>query len=249
MTAKIKTVLTAILLAIWLLFLSVLLMLAVEQALRLGSLYSASMASGPASDPTAIAGPRIPFWAYALAAILLSALALAIVWRRPRRLLLTSLLLIVAFGALNLYSGRHLLLQAIVWPMPSPLLEEYAEALAANDLGAALDLTDGSEACNQAVTSVFAAHQAKIQQGLGQDWREKGVWTSPVRRVTTYYEKPVPSGGLLHPVPTQMARLLVRTAERSGVAWLVGLKLRYKPLVGRRYICGEGMDPDGWMYH
>jgi hypothetical protein len=54
----------------------------------------------------------------------------------------------------------------------------------------------------------------------------------------------VPTGGILQPVPTQLFRLLVRT-ERGGVGWLVGLKLRYKPFLGARYICGQGIDPEG----
>lgn len=63
----------------------------------------------------------------------------------------------------------------------------------------------------------------------------------------TYYEEPVPKRGILQPVPTHLVRLMVRT-ERGQLAWLVGLKLRYKPFLGARYICGQGMDPEGWRY-
>jgi hypothetical protein len=149
---------------------------------------------------------------------------------------------------LNLYSGRHVLPLILVWPWPPALLEGYTQALAADDLEAALRLTDGSDDCTQAVIEVFSEHQAQLRQRLGADWREEGVHSSPHRSIMTYYERPVPAGGILQPVPTRLLRFMVRT-EGGKLAWLVGLKVRYKPFLGGRYICGQGMDPEGWRFH
>ena len=248
MAAKLKIGCVYLLIGVWLLFLSAFLMLAIDQALTLGYLYAASTSPGPASDPSALEEPRIGFWAYALAAAIVALVLLVVVRRQPRRLLLASALVLLAFAALNLYSGRHLLPQVLVWPWPSALLEEYTQALAAGDLEAALSLTDGSDDCTQAVTEVFPEHQSQLQQGLGVGWQEAGLQSSPHRSIMIYYEKLVPTGGILQPVPTQLVRLLVRT-ERGKLAWLVGLKVRYKPLLGGRYICGQGVDPEGWRFH
>ena len=250
MKRRLKMGLVYILIGGWLLFLSAFLMLAIDQALTLGYLYAASTSPGPASDPSALEGPRISFWAYALAASIVALVLLVVVRRQPRRLLLASALVLLAFVTLNLFSGRHLLPQVLVWPWPWPsgLLEEYTQALAAGDLEAALSLTDGSDDCTQAVTEVFSEHQSQLQQGLGVGWQEAGLQSNPHRSIMIYYEKPVPTEGILQPVPTQLVRLLVRT-ERGKLAWLVGLKVRYKPLLGGRYICGQGVDPEGWRFH
>jgi hypothetical protein len=247
MSGKFKAGLQYTLIGVWLLFLSALLMLAIDQALTLGRLYAASISPGPASDLGALAGPRIGFGAYALAAAIVGSVLFVVVRRQPRRLLLASALMLLAFVTLNLYSGRHLLPQVLVWPWPSALLEEYTQALAADDLETALRLTDGSEDCTQATMQAYTHHQSLLQQRLGSGWQNAGVRSTPSREVTTYYEKPVPRSGILQPVPTQLFRLLVRK-ERGQLAWLVGLKLRYKPFLGARYICGQGVDPEGWRF-
>lgn len=247
MSSKLRAGLQYTLLGVWLLFLSALLMLAIDQALTLSHLYAASTSPGPAGDLSALAGPRLNFWVYPLAATILASVLFVVVRRHPRRLLLASALMLLVFATLNLYSGRHLLPQVLVWPRPSVLLEKYTQALAADDLDAALRLADGSHECTQAVTQAYSEHQSLIRQRLGAGWQEAGVHSSPSRDVMTYYEDPVPRSGILQPVPTQLLRLLVRT-ERGELAWLVGLKLRYKPFLGARYICGQGVDPEGWRF-
>jgi hypothetical protein len=248
MIGKLKVGLVYVLTGVWLLFLSALLMLAIDQDLTLSRLYAASTSPGPASDLSALAGPRLDFWVYPLAAVTVAAVLFAVVRRHPRRLLLASAIMLLTFAALNLYSGRHLVPQVLVWPRPSALLEKYAQALAAEDLEAALSLTDGSRDCTQAMMQAYSEHQSLILQRLGAGWQEAGVYSSPSREVTTYYEKPVPRKVILQPVPTQLFRFMVRT-ERGKLAWLVGLKVRYKPFLGARYICGQGMDPEGWRFH
>jgi hypothetical protein len=230
------------------LLLSALLMLAIQQALRLSRLYAASISPGPASDLNALAGPRIGIGTYALTAAIVASVLLVVVRRHPRRLLLASALMLVAFATLNLYSGRHLMTQVLVWPWPQVLLERYAQALAADDLQAALSLTDGSRDCTQAVKQAYTEHQALLEQRLGAGWKEEGIYYSPHRSIMTYYVKPLPSRGILQPIPTQLVRLLVRRNERSELAWLVGLKVRYKPFLRARYICGQGLDLEGWRF-
>jgi hypothetical protein len=251
MVGKLKKGFVYLLIAGWFLLLSALLMLAIDQALTLSHLYAASISAGPASDPSTVTGPRVGFWVYPLAAVVLASLPLLVARRHLRRLLLASALMLLAFAGLNLYSGRHLLPQLLAWPWPWPwpsaLLQEYAQALAADDLEAALRLTDGSDQCRQAVTEVFSDHQSQLRQKLGADWQEAGLHASPHRSIMTYYEEPVPSRGILQPVPTQLVRLLVRR-ERGNLAWLVGLKVRYKPFLGARYFCGQGLDPEGWRF-
>jgi hypothetical protein len=247
MKERLKMGLVYILAGGWLLFLSALLMLAIDQAMTLSHLYATSISPGPASDLNALAGPRIDFRVYALAAAIVASVLFVVVRRQPRRVLLPSALMLLAFATLNLYSGRHLLPQVLVWPWPSALLEEYTQALAADDLEAALRLTDGSEDCTEAVIEAFSEHQSQLRQTLGAEWQEIGVRSSPFWSITTYYEKPVPRNGILQPVPTQLVRLLVRK-ERGELTWLVGLKVRYKPFLGARYICGQGMDPEGWRF-
>jgi hypothetical protein len=248
MIGRLKRGFVYLLIGGWFLFLSALLMLAIQQALKLSHLYAASISPGPASDLNALAGPRIGIEVYALAAVFVALILLVAVRGRPRRLLLASALLLVVFATLNLYSGRHLLPQLLVWPWPPALMERYTQALAEDDLQAALSLTDGSQECTKAVTQAYREHQTLLEQRLGTGWKEDGVYSSPHRSMMTYYEKPVPSKGLLQPVPTQLLRLLVRRNEGSELAWLVGLKVRYKPFLGARYTCGQGMDPEGWRY-
>jgi hypothetical protein len=155
--------------------------------------------------------------------------------------------MLLAFAGLNLYSGRHVLPQVLIWPWPPALLEEYTQALASDDLEAALDLTDRSHECTQATMQAFSEHQSQLRKRLGTDWQEVGVYSSPHRSFVTYYEKPVSTGGILPPVPSHLFRLMVRT-ERGKLGWLVGLRSSYEPFLGGRYICGQGMDPEGWRY-
>jgi len=247
MNKKLKMGLVYILTGGWLLFLSALLMLAIDQALTLNRLYAASTSPSPSSDLSALAGPRIALWVYPLAAVIVASVLFVVVRRYPRQIWPASLLVILVFVALNLYSGRHLVPQSLVWPRPSALLEKYTQALAADDLEAALRLTDRSHNCTQALIQAYSEHQSLIRQGLGTGWQEAGVHSSLSRDVMTYYEGHVPRKGILLPIPTQLVRFMVRT-ERGELVWLVGLKLRYKPFLGARYICGQGKDPEGWRF-
>ena len=108
MGQKFKTALTAILLGIYLLAISVLLLLAASQADHLLRLYRGLASPGAVTDLGRLAGSEIRFWGVVLAPVLLATLQFIVTWRRPRRLLIASLLVLLAFAALNLYSGRHL---------------------------------------------------------------------------------------------------------------------------------------------
>jgi len=90
-----------------------------------------------------------------VAKVVTAAVLFALVSRRPRTLLAVSLLALLAFVGLNLYSGRHVLPQVLIWPTPVSLAEQYTQALAADDLGAALRLTDRSDGCTRIMPQAF----------------------------------------------------------------------------------------------
>jgi hypothetical protein len=244
---KHTTALKATLLAIYLLVISALLMLAASHAYHLVRLYHGLSPQGAITDLNRLAGSQVRFLGVVLAPVLLATVLFLVTWRRPRRLLVASLLVLLAFAALNLYSGRHLLPHPLIPPRPSTLLADYAQALAAGDIEAALRLTDGSPECTGATLRAFSEHQTQLELRLGAGWEDKSIRSSPHWSITTYYEEAARWNGLLQPVPSQLFRLLVRT-ERGELAWLVGLRLRHKPFLGARYLCGQGKDPEGWRY-
>ena len=167
----------------------------------------------------------------ALALLALAAILFAFVARHPRRLLAVGLLGLLAFVALNLASGRHVLPQALIWPSPSTLAERYVQALAANDLDAALQLAHPSHECHQLMIEQFSGQQAQLAQRLGDGWSESGYRQATAKRITFV------TGGDL---PQQLVHVQVET-EAGRTAWLT-LSMRTKSLMGARTICGTGID-------
>jgi hypothetical protein len=172
---------------------------------------------------------------------IVAAVLFVLIFRHPRRLLPLSIIAGLVFLGLNLHSGRHVLPQLLIWPSPVSLSEQYAQALAADDLEAALRLTDGSDACKTRMKQAFQDHQARLTQRLGDERRELGIQETSVKSLVTFYDKPVPQGFvLMQPVPKHLATIMAET-ENGGVSWL-SLKMSYKPLLGTRYICGKDID-------
>jgi hypothetical protein len=219
-----------------------LLTLAINQAVRLASLYSVSASGGDASRTgwpgKLVAGPGSEL-------LIVTAIATVLfltVFRQPRRLAVTSTIALVLFSSLNLFSGRHLLPRVLVWPTPVALSERYVDALAASDLDAALRLTDRSEKCEAIMREVFETHQAQFRQRLGETWPEARGRSTSVKAVTTFYDKPLPQQivPLPLPVPQELATVVVATGN-GRTMWL-DLKESYQPFLGTRYICGQGID-------
>jgi len=167
----------------------------------------------------------------ALALLALAAILFAIVFRHPRRLLAVSLLGILAFVVLNLVSGRHVLPEVLIWPSPRTLSERYVQALAADDLEAALQLTHPSHECHQIMTQQFLDQQALLAEGLGEGWSASGLRHSIAERTTMLYDDHMPQ---------QLVHIQVET--ESGRTVGLTLRMRYQRLMGRRYICGTGID-------
>jgi hypothetical protein len=174
---------------------------------------------------------RLGLAGIALALLALAAILFAIVFRHPRRLLAVSLLGILAFVVLNLVSGRHVLPEMLIWPSPRTLSERYVQALAADDLEAALQLTHPSHECHQIMTQQFLDQQAQLAERLGDGWSESGFRHSTAKRITILYDDHMPQ---------QLVHIQVET-EAGRTVWLT-LRMRYKPLKGARYICGTGID-------
>jgi hypothetical protein len=175
-----------------------------------------------------------------LISIFVAAVLFILVFRHPRRLLPVSIASALVFVALNLFSGRHVLPQLLIWPSPAPLSERYVQALAANDVEAALRLTDRSPKCDALLAQVFQDDQARLKQILGDDGGKLDIRNTSVKRTMTFYDKPLPRGsGILQPVPQQLVTVMAET-EKSSPIWL-SLKMSYGPLLGTRYICGGEM--------
>jgi hypothetical protein len=231
-----KTVLISVLISIYLLAISAFLTLAINQAILLTRLYGVSVSPGPATDFSNLT--RLSFSNELLVLAILAVIFFVLVFRHPRRLLPLSIIAVLLFVALNLYSGRHLLPQLLIWPTPGSLAEQYTRALAADDLETALRLTDGSEACEAIMEQVFQAHRAKLQQRIGDDQPETGIKSISLKRITTFYEKPVPQKFVvMQPVPSQ--RVSTMTEMENGKSIWLSLKMRYTPIFGTRYICGQ----------
>jgi hypothetical protein len=167
----------------------------------------------------------------ALVLLALAAILFAVVFRHPRRLLAVALLGIMAFVALNLVSGRHVLPQMLIWPSPRALSERYVQALAADDLEAALQLTYPSHECHQIMPQQFLEQQAQLAQRLGDGWSESGFRHSSAKRITIFHDDHMPQ---------HLVHIQVET-EAGRTVWLT-LRMRHKPLMGARYICGTGID-------
>ena len=167
----------------------------------------------------------------ALALLALAAILFAVVFRHPRRLLAVSLLGILAFVVLNLVSGRHVLPEMLIWPSPRTLSERYVQALAADDLEAALQLTHPSHECHQIMTQQFLAQQAQLAERLGDGWSESGFRHSTEKGITISYDDHMPQ---------QLVHIQVETEAGRTVG--LTLRMRYQRLMGARYICGTGID-------
>lgn len=234
-----RTGLIRILTGIYLLTMAVLLTLAIDQAYFLVSLYRVSASPGPVTDFSNLR--RLSFGRDLLILAVVAAILFLLVRRRLLRLWSISIVAILIFVALNLYSGRHVLPQLLIWPAPNVLAEQYTQVLVANDLEAALRLTDGSETCGTIMRPVFQARQAQFQQRLADDRPEMGIKNISVKSITTFYEKPVSQGFvLMQPGPSQLA-IVMAEMENDQTIWL-NLKLRYTPFWGTRYICGQDID-------
>jgi hypothetical protein len=230
-----KTVLYWILTGIFLVVVSGFLTLAIDQAILLTRLYDVSAFPGPVTDYSQLRG--LSFGSELSILAILAAILFVPVRGRPRRLLPVSIVAILIFVALNLYSGRHVLPRVLVWPSPVPLSERYVQALAENDLEAALRLTDRSPECEALMGEVLQDDQARVKQILGDDGDKLNIRDASVMRFTTFYDKPFPQGlGILQPVPQQLVTVMVET-EKGSPIWL-SLKMSYGPFIGTRYICG-----------
>ena len=230
-----KNVLFWILTGIVLVLVSVLLTLAIDQAILLTRLYSVSASPGPVTDYSQLRG--LSFGNDLLILAVVAAILFVLVRGRPHRLLPVSIVVILIFVALNLYSGRHVLPRLLVWPSPVPLSEQYVQALAENDVVAALRLTDRSPECEALLAEVFQDDQARVKQILGEDGDKLDIRDASVMRFVTFYDKPLPQDlAILQPVPQQLVTIMVET-EKGNPVWL-GLKMSYGPYFGTRYICG-----------
>ncbi len=226
-----------VLTGVCLLVISAFLTLAVDQTVWLIRFYRVS--ASPTANVNNLSrlslGNQVLIWA------IITVVLLVLVFRYRRRLLPVSIVATLLFVALNLYSGRHLLPQLLIWPTPAALAEQYVQDLGSNDLEAALRLTNQSEACETIMARVFQKHQAQLSQKLGNDRSETSFQNISGKRITTFYEQPVPQRFvMMQPVPNHLVTIVAKM-ENGKTIWL-NLKMRYTPFLGTRYICGQDMD-------
>lgn len=233
-----RTGLTLVLISVYLLAISVLLTMAIDQAILLTRLYRVSASPGPVTG----FGRLAPSFSNDLLILaIVAAILFLLVRGRLRRLWPVSIGALLLFVGLNLYSGRHLLPQLFIWPAPPSLASQYSQALATNDLDAALRLTDRSKACETIMGQVFQEHQAQLRQRLADDRFETGIQDTSVKSITTFYDKPISQGfTIMQPVPSQLATVMVEM-KNDRTIWL-NLKMRYRPFWGTRTICGQDID-------
>ena len=235
MAQKFESVFILILTGLWLFVISALLTLAINQARILINLYAASAAPQPAIGASNLL--RFSSGNEALILGVVAAVLFLLVFRRPHRLLPVSIMAVLIFFALNLYSGRHILPQLLIWPSPISLSEQYVQALAANDLNAVLRLTDQSNECVTITRQVFQDHRSQLEQGIDADQSEPVIQDTVVMSIQTFYDKPVPERFVtMQPVPQQGVTIMARI-ERGSNLWL-NLRMSYTPYLGTRYICG-----------
>lgn len=235
-----RTILISGLIGVYLLAVSAFVALALDQARKLVILYRVSTVPSLGTGFSNLQRLGISLGNYVLILALVAVVLFIFVFRKPRRLLPVSIIAVLVFVTLNLYSGRHVLPQVLVWPSPGSLLERYTQALASNDLEAVLSLTDGSDACETIMTQVFQDDQAIMEKRLGENWQEMRIEGTSVNRITTFYEKPVPRGFVvMQPVPSQL--VFTATQMENGKTVILNLKTRYTSFLGTRYICGGDM--------
>ena len=155
----VKIGLTLVLTSLYLLAISALLTLAIDQAILLTRLYRVSTAPGPALD---FGNPNPGFGTELLILAGVAVILFSLVRNRPGRLWPVSIVAALLFVALNLYSGRHLLPQLLIRPTLPVLAEKYSQAMVANDVAAASRLTDQSVECETAIEQLFQEHQAQL---------------------------------------------------------------------------------------
>ena len=225
----------------YLLALSALLVLALHQAMGLVGLHNAWVALPLARSLSSQWWAGIGAGGYALGMAGIAVSLFILVYRHPRRLLSVTLIIVLTVAGLNLYSARHALPQALIWPNPRSLSDQYLQALADEDLEAALRLTDGSDACASTMSQVFQEDQHLLEERLGTGWQDKGLPEASVRSIATFFAPwPPEEVAVLQPVPQQLARIMVRSEDGKTV-WL-SLRMSHGPFLGRRYVCGKGMD-------
>ena len=216
---------------------SAFLTLAVEQAVWLTGFYRLSASPGANVDNLS----RLGFGYQGMIWAIITVILFVLTFRYQRGLLAVSIAAALLFAALNLYSGRHLLPQLLIWPAPPALAEQYVRALGANDLETTLRLTGQSDTCLTIVTRVFQKHLAQLSQKVGNDRPETGFQNISVKSIKTFYDRPVPPRFLLmQPAPDQQVAIMAQM-ENGQTIWL-NLKMRYAPFWGTRYICGQGID-------
>ena len=103
-------------------------------------------------------------------------------------------------------------------PSPVPLSERYVQALAADDLEAAMRLTDRSPECEALMAEVYQGDRARVERLLGDDGGTLDVRDASVMRFVTFYDKPLArEAGVLQPVPQQLVTFMVETDKGSPV--------------------------------
>ncbi len=162
MSRKYRAGLMLALTGICILVVSALLTLAIDQARNLISLYTVSVSPPRATGVRNLWRLNTRLSSDVLILAIVAALLFILVFRHPRRLGPVSIVAGLAFIVLNLFSGRHVLPQVLVWPMPLSISGQYVQALAANDLETALRLTDGSKGCETVVVQAFQEDQARL---------------------------------------------------------------------------------------
>jgi len=226
---------------IFILVVSALLTLAIDQARSLVSLYTVSVSPPRATGVRNLWRLNTSLGSDVLILAIVAALLFILVFRHPRRLGPVSIVAGLAFIALNLFSGRHILPQLLVWPTPISISEQYVQALAASDLETALRLTDGSEECNTIMAQAFQEDQARLKQRIGDNLKEANIRDIFIPSIMTFYDKPLPQGVvIMQPVPKQLTTVTAKT-ENGETIWL-SLKMSYSPYLGTRYICGGDID-------
>ena len=241
MTRNYKTGLIYVLIVVYLLVVAVFLTLAIDQAINLISLYRVSASPSATTDLRNLWRLSLSLSNDTLITAIVAVILFGLVSRHPRRLLPVSIIAALIFITLNLYSGRHILPQVLIWPTPPSLSEQYIQVLAANDLEAALKFTDQSDECHTIMAQVFQDHRALLEQQLGGDEPKLALQDISVKKTTTFYSKPVPQGFIImQPVPKQLTTIAARW-ENGETTWL-NLKMSYQPFLGTRYICGQDIE-------
>lgn len=238
MAQHIKNGLIYILAGFYILIISAFLTVAVWQTVRLGGLYQATVSPPPAGRLTSGQQLSLNFPNQLLLMLVLAGLIIILVFKRPRRLLPLSIGVILITVGLNLFSGQHIIPQFLIWPTPVTLSEQYIQALAADDLEMALELTDGSKSCETRTQAVFQDHQALLRQKFGDSSLGTAVRNITVSPVATFYEQPIPDG-LNIPRPIPHEQVTISAELENGQTLWVTLTTSYNSFLGKRYICGQ----------